>query len=806
MNLKDQLKTAQKEKDVENIYRAAIINSLDGSEITSPYSVDGLLVNKTIRTLLEFKYDFDFKNKTKQCDVLTQCLFYLKKFEEDGIKVPSTIFIGDINECFAIHTNSIIKYLSSDIDWKIAASQASSKNPDLVMAMVGDTDIMPFVYNVDDNFNIKDVLEKIKDLSDNIVKKVRITTKNIVNIFNYFDNQVIGKTELTTNQKANLFIQIIINPGNNYAHPNRKNTLVTASFGDVTINKSLFNAFFGHFEGDIYSPKEKENLTGLVDRIVEDTVRRRKGEFFTPTVFVDESQKYITDALGPEWREEYVVWDCAWGTGNLTRDYKFKELYCSTLEQSDIDTANQIGYNRSATKFQFDFLNDDDGKLPAGLTAALNDPTKKILFYINPPYGTATNAGTENGDHKEGIANTLTGNLMKEEKWGAASQQLYAQFLYKISKYNIHENVTIAVFAMSLYKTGSSYIKFRENFYKKFHFESGMLFCASHFADTASSWGIDFSIWTSGTEDRSDLPVDVLDTEEQSENIVRLGTKVLYNLDNRMEASEWVRQETKGMKTADAPQMSSSLKIKQAGCGTLVNNAMGYMTSVANSIYKNETDVFITSSCSSMAHGVSIIPANFDKTTSLFAARKTINRTWTNGTDEYLAPDEQHSSYQQFVNDSLVYSLFNNKSNQSSMRQVDYKNRKHDIKNEFFWMSNSAIRELAVSNHYDELYRDTVNEPSERFVFNKLATVQLSPDASEVLNLATQLVLSSVNTRKTMSEESPEFHLDSWDAGYAQLKLVWKKFHADEFKKFRDSYKAMEDRMRPLVYELGFLK
>jgi len=140
------------------------------------------------------------------------------------------------------------------------------------------------------------------------------------------------------------------------------------------------------------------------------------------------------------------------------------------------------------------------------------------------------------------------------------------------------------------------------------------------------------------------------------------------------------------------------------------------------------------------------------------------------------------------------------------MRQVDYKNKKHDIKNEFFWMSNSTIKELAASNHYDELYRDVVNEPNERFVFNKLATVQLSPDASEVLRLATQLVTSSVNTRKTMSEESPEFHLDSWDAGYAQLKLVWKKFHTDEFKEFRDSYKAMEDRMKPLVYELGFLK
>ena len=158
-----------------------------------------------------------------------------------------------------------------------------------------------------------------------------------------------------------------------------------------------------------------KNKTGIVPKSKEDTVRRRKGEFFTPTAFVDESQKYITATLGPNWREEYVVWDCAWGTGNLTRDYQFNELYCSTLEQCNIDEAEQAGLNPTATKFQFDFLNDDDGKLPAGLTAALNDPTKKILFYINPPYGTAGNAGTEIEDHKAGIANTLVGKLMKEE-------------------------------------------------------------------------------------------------------------------------------------------------------------------------------------------------------------------------------------------------------------------------------------------------------------------------------------------------------------------------------------------------------
>ena len=95
------------------------------------------------------------KNKLSQCNVLIQCLYYLKKFENAGDKLPSTIFVGDINECFAIHTNSIVKYLSSEIDWKIAPSEAHRRNPELIKAMVGDENILPFVYDVDDSFSIK---------------------------------------------------------------------------------------------------------------------------------------------------------------------------------------------------------------------------------------------------------------------------------------------------------------------------------------------------------------------------------------------------------------------------------------------------------------------------------------------------------------------------------------------------------------------------------------------------------------------------------------------------------------------------
>ena len=48
--------------------------------------------------------------------------------------------------------------------------------------------------------------------------------------------------------------------------------------------------------------------------------------------------------------------------------------------------------------------------------------------------------------------------------------------------------------------------------------------------------------------------------------------------------------------------------------------------------------------------------------------------------------------------------------------------------------------------------------------------------------------------------------LDAWDAGWYQIKLVLKAFYTDELREFNTMYKQFEDRMRPLVYELGFYR
>lgn len=806
MSLKSKLDKSLNEKDVENVYRTEFIK-LENSTITSPHGVDGLLKAKNVRTLLEFKYDNSLKNKLSQSNILIQCLYYLKKFENVGQKLPTTIFVGDINECFAIHTNSILKYLSSEIDWKIAPSEAHKKNPTLIKAMVNDENILPFVYDVNDQFNIKTIIDKIKDFSQNLVLKVRITKNNLVSIFNYFDENILKNVDLTTNEKANLFIQLVINPNDNCLHPKRKNVLITKSFGEINVNQNLFKSFFKHFEGDIYSPKEKEELTSLVDRLVEDTTRRKKGEFFTPTPFVNLAHQYISDTFGSDWKEKYVVWDCAWGTGNLTRDYKFKELYVSSLEQSDIDTANQMGYNPEANKFQFDFLNDPDFKLPEGLLDAITCG-KEILFLINPPYATAANFGES--DKKDSGKTKINIDMLKDN-WGSCSQNLYAQFLYRISKYNEkYKNIKIGIFCPPLFLTGKSFDKMRKEFGLNFKFKNGFVFKASHFSDVKNDWGISFTIFNNEEETNNDFNLDIVDYSDDF-SLIKVDEKIFYNTDNTTSASEWVRQEIKGIKTEKTISLKNSLVVYNGtdNRGSFIKNSLGYLVIGSNNIDKNSQQVSLWSNPFYNGHGLSIIPENFEKCTSLFTARKIINKNWINSKDEYLEPNTKHSEYEQFKNDSIVVSLFQNCAYQSSLRQVSYKDKLWDIKNEFFWMSKGDILNLANDNNYDEVYKDAKTS-DERFVYKKLFQdgiyEKLSPDAKEVLDIATELTKKSFEMRKLISENNPEYHLDSWDAGYAQLKLVWKEYFKDEFNLFREKYKSLEDRLRPLVYEIGFLK
>jgi hypothetical protein len=817
MEIMQNLESSITEKDVENLWRQKISSLIPDSKITSPYNTDGYLESEDgkITLLLEFKFDENLKSKLAQVNVLSQTLYYLKKFEKDGKKLPRVIVIADKNECFILHSNPLSKYLDYDLNWSAPASTAFKTNPDLISEMLTDNDINPFVFDIVSGFNFTAIKNKIFELSENVRRLIKVTEHNINNVFEYFQKNVLGKNALTVNEVANLFINLIINPGENYLHPKRKNILISKSFGDVYVQTDKFISFFSHFDGEQYSIREKEKLTSIVDRIVEDETRRRKGEFFTPTIWVDEAHKMIGEAFGENWKDEYVVWDPACGTLNLTRDYKFKELYCSTIEESDIQTADQMKYNPEAVKFQYDFLNDGivggkidiegDLKLPEGLKQALLEG-KKMIVLMNPPYGRASSDITGKGSSRTGLASTKIGEMMNEENYGQSSSQLYSQFLYRFSKSN---NIKICLFSPPLFLSGSHFTEFRNKFNKIFGMKSGFLMNSGEF-DGTSDWGLSFTIWDIASENRSNFILKTLKSDNFG-NIYYLFDKSIYNLDNIKSASKWVRDGIVGLSQV-YPHLSSAIVIKESSKAKLVSNSLGYSILKGNSVMHNNQLCTVLSSCFSDGNGFSITKDNLFKFTSLFVARRSISgsfASWSNWYDEYMVPNESHTDWQQFQYDSIIYSLFESKSNQSSLRQIDYKGKKWDIKNEFFWMSREEMMNMAEKKYFDDIYRDA-RSSDERYVYTLLHKdglyEKLSPDAKEVLDMATELVKKSFAMRQVIHEEHPEYHLNTWDAGWYQIKLILKQFYLEDLKTFTKKYKEFEDRMRPLVYELGFLR
>ena len=299
---------------------------------------------------------------------------------------------------------------------------------------------------------------------------------------------------------------------------------------------------------------------------------------------------------------------------------------------------------------------------------------------------------------------------------------------------------------------------------------------------------------------------DLLDITENLE-IVKKGDKTIYNTDDVTTGNEWVKpiynkKELKEVLVFSSP-LNYKMRTKQVYCENL-----GFFIGAGNSVSTNTTHYSIASSpISNNLSSTPLTTDNFIKCCVLFTTRKVVKGDWKNWYDEYIAPNEDHEQFEQFKYDSLVYSLFESKSNQSSLRQVEYKEKLWDIKNEFFWMSKDRMKELADENGYDNLYNDA-RTSSDRHVYNLLFGEEriydkLSDDAKAVLDKATELVEQSMTLRQVMADDYN--HLDSWDAGYAQLKLVWKEYFEEDFKEFRQLYKNFEDRMRPLVYELGFL-
>ena len=807
----EQIKTSVIEREVEDVYNKGI--SLYFTEnITHPFACDGLVETTTesgkmLKLIIEYKFDEEMTSKVARAKVIAQVLFYLKRFENEGLALPNVCLVGDIDECFCFHTNDILSYLDEDVDWTLAPSSAGNCT-ELVFKIANDENINPFIFEVNENFSFKEVAEKIKALADNVQRFVRVTEHNISNIFDYFCKKVVKDTKkIQPNDLVAIFMGVITDAEEYYQHPSKKNVLVCKGGKQIAINGDGFKSFFSYFNRN-YTPQEKNKFAEISDRLIEDTNRRNKGEFYTPTLFVDYAHKMIAEQFGEDWKDKYVVWDNCSGTKNLTRDYYFKELYCSTLENAELEISER--YNREGTSFQFDFLNDSLDKLPQGLKDALEN-NKPLIFFINPPYATSSTF-TADKQKEDGVAESPIAKKMREDGMDLACRNLFAQFLYRIKLIKQEYKLTdchIALFCKPSFINSPSYNKFRGEFFKHFAFDGGVFFKASEFADVSDKWGIIFDILSCGeTKDTNEFEHTLIYNENGE--IVEKGKKTLYNCDGMTDTSKWVREVEISKNKVDMPIMKSGVaqfeNPKNKSIGQLTDDAIGCYYHIASDVYHSATYVALfTANCSHPSGKWSITPTNFDRVVSTFASRKLITETWENSADVFIAPNTENDKWQEFVNDSIVYSLFTGHSQQSSLRNIEYKGKLWDIKNEFFFMSKDEVMELANENNLDFTYNDA-RVSSDRYVYTKLQGLELSNEAREVLDKARELTIKSFRYRELFNEEHPEYQILNWDASYYQLKGMLKEFMPNELKEFNDLFKALADKMRPMVYELGFLK
>lgn len=817
----EEIKNALVERQVEDTYNKGInLYFPTDKGIEYPFACDGYIDTKTdngkvLKLIIEYKFNEMMSNSVARAKVLVQVVYYIKRFEQNGMVLPNVCMVGDKDECFVMHTNELLKYLDEDVDWSVSPSNAAASNPDLVLKISKDEQINPFIFTIDNNFDFKVVADKIKDLAENVKRYVRVTEHNLSKIFDYFCKNVLkGKNKLSGHDLVEIFMGVIGDKMNYYQHPSNPNVLV-CNGKNVNVNGKAFESFFSYFERN-YTPQETMRLKSIADRLIADADRRMKGDFWTPTIWVDKAHELIEEQLGTDWKEKYVVWDCAWGSGNLTRDYKFKELYCSTLLQSELNIGAE--YNQEAEKFQLDFLNDHiadksnltgvySDKLPKGLKDALLE-NKPIVFFINPPY--ARSGKDENGNGSAGIekggALTKINSLMKNDNMGACSANLYAQFLYRIMKIKQAFGLTnchIAIFCPTLFLTGQSFKKFRNVFLNEFAFEKAFQFKASEFANVADSWGIGFTLLKNGvTDDKESFQYEI--AQYEGEEIKISGIKNVYNADKHTMCSNWVKPSNKENDTITITQ-KSALKMGNKLLKTN-NSTLSFFTNGCNSVDSNTQDVYFMSCPNDRGKtNVQVLSDNFTRCTTLFAARRLVKADWINWADEYLAPNTNHEKWNEFVNDSIVYSLFESKSNQSSLRNVEYKNKKWDIKNEFFWMQKQTIEDLANTNGFTHTYNDA-RTSKERYVYEKLQTITLSPEAQKVLDKANDIVRNTFKYRELFDSEHPEYQIMNWDCGWYQVKALAKEYDKSEYEEFVKLYKALSDKMRPMVYTLGFLK
>jgi hypothetical protein len=816
MSLYTQLQQARSEEDVKDAYIKAL--GLKGY-------TKGLIDIRTDEIWFEAKDT----GKHSSYAMFTQLLHYVQDALNKGETVPPFLAVIDTEKAALMKTSDVLPFLArKTIKWGKSASQYTQEALAEISAHIG-THFVSFKISTHEDEFVSTVKAAIK--TGDIIR-TQITPDNLKQVFDKWV-EMIGReiAGVAEESYALLFFADVMSDGTVSTHANLPAELLHKN-GAPVFSLGGHNYELGSKEGyrqfwAIYHrPPKAEYRDYLLERrdsLIPLDERSFKGAFYTPLAVVDKAYDLLADTLGNNWQKDYIVWDMCCGVGNLeVKHSNPRNIFMSTLDQADIDVMKATKTCVAAQRFQYDYLNDDisdDGaidysltnKLPAALQKAIKDG-KKILVLINPPYA-ESGSGVDSGN-KTGVATTKMSEVMAE--YGYAKRELSAQFLVRISREI--PTAHVATFSTLKYVSSPNFEQFRDVWNAKYL--GGFVVHSKAFEGLSGNFPIGFLVWETNNDSTNKYSITEIKTEVLDRKSQEIGEKVFYNVPSEQLLTKWVIR-PKANKTAALPlknAISPATKTKDIRGAYWSDNAIGSLYAHASDMQNAHLTALLSSGYSSP--GAFFINAeNLRQAAIIFTVRLLIKQTWLNDRDQFLQPTAPLS--EEFKNDCLIWMLFNGSNLTASANDLEWNGKKWSIVNHFIPYTEAEVNapgrfesDFMVQYLAERGYPLPSPSPASGrggSVAEGEGAQTLSPEAVAVLD-AGRILWQAYFAHTDVRTVRDELKLNRPDVGWYQIRNALKARNASgdaapvDFSPFENAYKALGDKLRPQVFELGFLR
>ena len=700
-------------------------------------------------------------------------------------------------------------FYQNDFNWNVTPSNHDTKEFQLLLKRITDilqTESLIYYFQQDEKILRKFIKQNFV-LSQEPIAKARITKNNFVSIFNRWLTQVFPSIDIKEEslkklqmQPADFYFADILSK-EEYTLHEKLFALLRSNHYDL-INKQdkdldLEIKATAHFkdQGKAHAefwakyqrPPKKEYWGYILERrdlLVPQDIRERKGSFFTPRIWVEKSQEYLAETLGEDWQDEYVIWDCCAGTGNLLANLTNKyNIWASTLDEPDVKVMkDQISHGLNMLEahiFQFDFLNDPFSKLPQPLQDIINNPEKrkKLLIYINPPYAeVSSHQSATKTTGKKGVNKSMMHDKYMD-KLGTAGRELFTQFLMRVNEEL--RGAVLAEFSTLKILQGPAFIEFRKHFTPKLL--SLFIVPADTFDNVKGRFPIGFFIWNTDIQEPfTSIESDVYDATGNN----FLGKKYFQVYHKSDYINAWISQ------------------FKQ----TNQTQPLGFLEGINSNDFQHVNYVYIVNSKEQVknSRGLYIYQDNLVPCCIYFAVRHTIEATWQNDRDQFLCPNDGWKTDGEFQTDCLVWTLFSN--NIQSQFGINHWipfyeneiNTKDNMQSHF--MADFIHGKRKPFTASQNLFQQNIYTPQ---------PLTFSIQAQQLLNAAQQLYIyyhQQPNPNPNASFYDIKLHFQGKDSKGKMNPDSQDQTYTLLLKTIKEKQKALAQNITPKIYQYGFLK